>query len=300
MLTKGSILKSSGLGLPGLQRPGLGGSSRTALTLAYRDWKRPDFMGLDRFRPVRFTQEVVDFRRATDMNPYVVVRSESEDRASYTLLPEDNQFQAKGDEVSLQQLVEGHINSQYVSSLNKGWTYFEEGRYREACDTFGLAERLALEDNSSRAEAKWGRLFSAVGSSQVSLAVHELTWFLQSDPATGGIRDSRCMSRILDMPSRYGAESDFEDHLREVQLRVDRQPESPEYRALSAVFLWASPETRGQGRFMAGQLARFGAEGQSWARLSELMELADHVDSVRGKMKEGDMPAPAADAPVRP
>jgi hypothetical protein len=189
--------------------------------------------------------------------------------------------------VSLRQLVEQHVASQYRSSLNEGWVHFKAGRYRRACDTFALAERLALADVGAKAEAKWGRLFAAVGSSQISLAVHELTWFVAPDEA-GGTRDPMCMSRITDMRSRYGRADDFEAHLGLVQLRVDRQPDAAHFVALSAVYLWASDETRDQARFLARRLPNVGPTGRLWVKLQDLIELSDQMQPLSGNIDDAE------------
>ena len=257
-------------------------STRSALSLAYSDWKNQSFLGLSNYRSSRAIRMAVAVRQMNDVNPHVVVRSEAGNDALRSIDVADVENTNKESQVSLRQLVENHLATQYRSSLNKGWTHFKAGRYRKACDTFSSTNRLALDDVNACAEAKWGRVFSAVGSSQFSLAVHELSWFIIPD-AMGGTRDSLCLSRITEMRSRYGRVSDFDDHLRLVQLRVEQNPDAAHYVALSAVYLWASEETRDQARFIARGLPGMGEAGRAWSRLLDLMELFDQMGPVSGK-----------------
>ena len=274
-------------------------ASRSAFSLAYGAWKRPGFLGITKskivnFRSTRYTKMAEAVRRATDVNPAVVVPSDAKDRISDFALVVGGEARDENAEVSLRQLVEDHVASQCRSSLNDGWTHFKAGRYREACDTFSLTDRLALDDVSVRSQAKWGRLFSAIGCRQPALAVYELRWFTLPDPATGGMRDPMCMSRITEMRSRYGRVGDFEEHFRLLQLRIEQDPDSVEYRALSAVCLWTSEETRSQARFAVSQSARLDEDAKVMERLAKMMELSDRMQPLKRGSGEAGLTTPIA------
>lgn len=274
-------------------------SSISALSLAYGDWKRPSFLGITtseivRFRSTRYTRMAEAARRASDVNLEVVVPSDAKGRISDSALVVSGEARDEKAEVSLRQLVEDHVASQCRSSLNDGWTHFKAGRYREACDTFSLADRRALDDVSVRSQAKWGRLFSAIGSRQLALAVYELRWFTLPDPTTGGMRDPMCMSRITEMRSRYGRVGDFEEHFRLLQLRIEHVPDSVEYKALSAVYLWTSEETRSQARFAVSQSARLGEDAKIMERLAKMMELSGRMQPLKRESGEAGLTIPMA------
>jgi len=274
-------------------------SSPSAFSLAYRAWKRPGFLGITkseivRFHSTRYTRMAEAARRASDVNPEVVVPSDAKDRILDSALVVSGEARDEKAEVSFRQLVEDHVASRCWSSLNDGWAHFKAGRYRKACDTFALADRLALDDVSARSQAKWGRLFSAVGCRQLALAAYELRWFTLSDPATGGMRDPMCMSRITEMRSRYGRVGDFEEHFRLLQLRIEQDPDSVEYRALSAVYLWTSEETRSQARFAVSQSARLGKDAKVMERLAKMMELSDRMQPLKRESGEAGLTIPIA------
>jgi hypothetical protein len=182
--------------------------------------------------------------------------------------------------------------------LNAGWVFFKAEKYREACETFSLADAAIYSDPKQqarilkeRAEVRLAWLYGAIAAGRYSEATNKLAWLLQADKETGALPDALFLRQIGDIRTRYARPELFDAHMAAMErqavaaeIEATSRQESPEtglalirMKALRAFVLWSDTvnrQSRTNARSEARQLAE-PAVPPPWRELHAAMVRAE-------------------------
>ncbi len=159
-------------------------------------------------------------------------------------------------------LAKDRLSARREAYLNAGWQFFEEERFREACENFGMADQIVFVDASrraeflrKRAEVKLAIVYASIAGGRYAQAANALTWLLQRDRVTGELPDPLFLARIKDIREKYARPALFDAHLAGLEKQVAAEKQVPQLIALRAVALWGDAGNR-QSRINAKFEAR--------------------------------------------
>jgi len=166
-----------------------------------------------------------------------------------------------------------------------GWEFFKAGRYREAVETFNMADAIMVGEPSEReanlrqrAECKLAILYGAFAGAMHSQATGAMSWLLQRDRVTNELPDPLFLARIKDIREKYDNPATLSTHVRMVETLVaGQQQRTAPMLALRAFALWSdrgNVRSRTDGLHEAKTLANPGVQ-KPWPELYGAMLRAD-------------------------
>jgi hypothetical protein len=197
---------------------------------------------------------------------------------------------------------EASLAARRNAQLIAGWEFFKQEKYREAAETFGLADAIVSSDYTDRArvlrdraETKVAFIYAAVAAGRYAEAANALTWLLMpgsrggqrpgAAEALGQLPDPHFMTIVKDIRARYADRRLFDVHLKTLELHVQatqRQVQAAgsgqamtaelvRLMALGAFIRWSDTEdsqSKINAQFTASQLP------PPWRELSQAMATA--------------------------
>ncbi|MHC4671647.1 MAG: hypothetical protein ACYTF1_07525 [Planctomycetota bacterium] len=179
----------------------------------------------------------------------------------------------------LEQLVNNYIMSHRQNYLQLGWEKFKEGKYRAACDVFLLADSVSYDNPRARSQVKLAVLQAAVASRQYMLASSSLKWLITPHFKTKQLPNPEFLSRINNVRTNYGIESDFDEHVLSLNLYARNNVKSAELTALRSVVLWSRGDVSDALHY-ASRLNQMKKSGPQYMILKQLYPLMIEADRV--------------------
>lgn len=151
-----------------------------------------------------------------------------------------------------------------MAYVNAGWEFFRQEMFREACESFAMADAIVFNDPSQRetalkerAEVKLGLVYAAVAAGRYAEAVNALAWLLKPDKTTGELPDPLFLARVRNIREQYQRPALFDTHVSAVEFHVATEKQAVPLMALRAFVWWSdtvNPQSRMNAKFEARRL----------------------------------------------
>lgn len=273
----------------GRNQSGLGGKlyGRSAVERLYQQTEKTGPLGLKR-RPARWLAKR-DFAKQIPAEPGQATGMPGQNTANGSASLAGPASRPAPIDLDVEQIpgvpVKEALLGRREAHLLSGWEFFRAGQFREAVETFGMADAIVLGDPSERAEMLRDRaecriaiLYAAFAGGMYSQATGALTWLLQRDRVTNELPDPLFLTRIPDIRQKYGNPALFDAHLQVFTAQIPKeQAGAPAVVALRAFAFWndrSNPRSRTDALFDAKNLADPRAP-QQWQELYGAMLRAD-------------------------
>lgn len=184
---------------------------------------------------------------------------------------------------TLEQLVSNHLDARRRSYESRAREALHDARYQESLRLLNLADAASLDVPAARARIKMLMVYAGIAGGQYAAAVDAVRWLATPDATTGRLANRLVFKSffeemgITSVGELYGVQADYTDHNQQIQMYATQAAGSAEGRVLLAMVEWGRGN-RSPALFEAQKVASEDPHGM-WARLPQLMQLAETSDS---------------------